>query len=262
MGFVDIVNSQDFINAPNLSFVIGQDKNRNIILGDLKKEPHYLIGGRAASGKTNMLFSMVLSLLLKNKSNELKLILANGKEVNEFEVFEKIEQVKVINDYETFNYVLKYLVNEMELRYSMFMNEKVVNIDEYNKLENVRKLPNIVLIMDEMEGLCRDCGMDENYMIENLICALLQKARASGIHVVMSSQSASRYPVNMICNFVGRIIFNSHENEYRHFTDVRITDELEERGKCAYKQSYSNEMKFVKCPLVDINTIQELMKVK
>jgi len=93
MGFVDIVNSQDFINAPNLSFVIGQDKNRNIILGDLKKEPHYLIGGRAASGKTNMLFSMVLSLLLKNKSNELKLILANGKEVNEFEVFEKIVRI-------------------------------------------------------------------------------------------------------------------------------------------------------------------------
>lgn len=262
MGFVNAVKSEDFISASRLSFVMGHDERKNIVLGDLKKEPHYLIGGRSASGKTNMLFSMVLSLLLKNKSTDLKLILVNGKENNEFEVFEKIEQVKVINDYETFNYILKYLVNEMELRYSMFMNEKVINIEEYNKLENVRKLPNIVLIMDEMECLSGDCGMDENYMIENLICALLQKARASGIHVVMSTQSASRYPVNMICNFVGRIIFKSHENEYRHFTDVRITDELEERGKCAYKQSYSNEMKFVKSPLVDINTIQQLMKVK
>ena len=265
MNFIDIINSDEFINASPLSFVIGADESKNIVLGDLKREPHYLIGGRTASGKTNILFSVVISLLLKNKSSDLKLLVVNGKSNCEFDIFDKIDHVKILQDFESFSYILNYLVNEMELRYSMFMNEKVRNIDDFNNSSSVlsgkvRKLPHIVLLIDDSEILTGLASYDEQILIENNICALLQKARASGIHIIMTTQSASRIPANMLCNIVGRIAFNMYHEEYRYILNSINVPKLN-NGECLYKSSYSNTLNQVKVPLVDINTIQELIKL-
>lgn len=266
MDFVNLVNTDEFINSSPLSVVIGEGDNGEVILTDIQKAPHMIVGGASASGKTNFLFSIVLSLLLKNKASDLKIITVEGRDgyAKEYEIFEKIKQVKTIYDFEGFTYILKYLVNEMELRYSMLQKAQVRNIEQYNNCEDVvsgrlDKLPYIVVILDEIVSYLINDEYEINNELANRLYALVQKSRASGIHIILSSIFIDRLPRDLLANIPTRICFKIDSYLSRLILDGCSTDGLDGKGICLYKSITNNEPKKVKCPHVNLKTIQDIM---
>lgn len=268
MNFVDLVNTDEFINSSPLSVVVGEGSDGEVVLADIQKAPHMIVGGMSASGKTNFLFSVVLSLLLKNKVSDLKIITVEGRDgyAKEYEVFEKIKQVKTIYDFEGFTYILKYLVNEMELRYSMLQKAEVRNIEQYNKCEDVLsgrldKLPYIVVVLDDIVSYLINDEFDINNELVNQLCSLIQKSRASGIHVIISSIFIDKLPRNLLANIPTRVCFKIDSYVSRLILDGYVAENLERKGYCLYKSITSIEPKKVKCPLVNLKTIQDIMRV-
>jgi S-DNA-T family DNA segregation ATPase FtsK/SpoIIIE len=158
--------------------VVGED-----VSFDLASAPHLLVGGTTGAGKSVCLHSLILSLLLQNDKNNLKLALIDPKRV-EFANYSKLSNLykdSIATEISEAKEFLKDLVDEMEARYSDFEKLNVSNIYEARK--KGRSMPFIVLLIEEMADLIlQDKG------IEPLIVRLVAKARASGIHLVVATQ--------------------------------------------------------------------------
>lgn len=152
---------------------------------DISKMPHCLIAGATCSGKTNVIHTMIVSLLLKYSPKQVRLVLGDPKRV-EFKEYSKLPHLlyPIIMDTPNAEAVLKELTSEMEKRYILLANSGALTIEKYNKHapEN-EKLPYILLVIDEFSDWI--LGSD---IINNAICSLALKARATGIHIILSTQ--------------------------------------------------------------------------
>ena len=170
-------------NEAKLNCYVGVSVTGDDVSFDLASAPHLLVGGTTNSGKSVCLHSIILSLLLKHKPENLQLGLIDPKRV-EFSSYAKLKNIyegSIVTEVPAAKELLTTLVGEMDSRYAMFESMNASNIAEARA--KGKKLPFIVLFIEEMADLVLQ---DKN--IEPLIVRLAQKARAAGIHLVLATQ--------------------------------------------------------------------------
>lgn len=184
-------------SAP-LMFAVGKDISGKVVMADLAKMPHLLIGGTTGSGKSVMMNTLIVSLLYRNAPSDLKLIMIDPKQV-EMSLYDDIPHLltPIITESDKAVSAMKWAVNEMERRYKLMREEHVKNIIEYNKkmaknagktaedADGGEKMPYIVVIVDEMSDIMMAAGKE----LEPPIVRIAQKGRAAGIHLVLATQN-------------------------------------------------------------------------
>ena len=188
----EILDSKLFQEAASpLTLALGKDIVGKPFITDLKKLPHLLIAGTTGSGKSVGINAMILSLLYKNSPDQLRLLMIDPKML-EFSTYNDIPHLltPVITKPKQAIIALNNMVNEMERRYELMAESRTKNIENYN--EKVKQIggesfPYIVVIIDELADLMMTSGKD----VELSIARLAQKARASGIHLIVATQRPS-----------------------------------------------------------------------
>lgn len=226
-----------------LMFAIGKNLVGEPISDNLAKGPHYLVAGATGSGKSVCLNVMITSLIMRYSPEELRLILIDPKRV-EFRIYEHIPHLMIddiINEPKKVIAVLTWAYAEMERRYKIFeeCGGMIVDIGSYNEniaSDTVPKMPRIVIVIDELADLMQMCKKD----LESRICALAQKARSAGIHLVLATQRPS---VDVItgtikANLASRIAFKvSNFNDSMTILGEQGAEKLLGNGDMLYKNS-------------------------
>jgi S-DNA-T family DNA segregation ATPase FtsK/SpoIIIE len=206
----EIISSKEFNNKDiKIPITLGKSISGFPIVGDLVSMPHLLIAGTTGSGKSVCINTLILSILYRHKPEDCKLIMIDPKML-ELSIYQRIPHLltSVITEPKKATTALKWVVKEMEKRYREMTEIGVRNISGFNdkaSSESKKKMPYIVVIVDEMADLMMIAGKE----IENYIQRLAQMARAAGIHIVMATQRPS---VDVItgtikANFPTRISF-------------------------------------------------------
>ena len=193
-----------------LALALGKDIAGNPVVADLAKMPHLLVAGTTGSGKSVAINAMILSLLYKSEPRTVRLILVDPKML-ELSVYQDIPHLlaPVVTDMKQAANALHWCVAEMERRYKLMSWVGVRNLSGYNhKVAEAEKtgkpledpasiesgnpqpltvLPHIVVVIDELADLMMVVGKK----VEELIARLAQKARASGIHLILATQRPS-----------------------------------------------------------------------
>lgn len=187
----EVLESEEFKNNKSkLAFAIGKDVAGANIVADLAKMPHLLIAGATGSGKSVCINTLIASILYKATPDEVKLLMIDPKVV-ELSIYKNIPHllIPVVTDPKKAAGALNWAVVEMTERYKKFAANNVRDINGYNAMnkEDVAKLPQIVVIIDELADLMMVSPGD----VEDSICRLAQMARAAGIHLVVATQRPS-----------------------------------------------------------------------
>ena len=191
--FREILESNEFKNNNyKVACALGKDITGKCIVTDISKMPHVLIAGATGSGKSVCINTLIVSVLYKYSPEDVKLLMVDPKVV-ELNVYNGIPHllIPVVTDPKKAAAALNWAVNEMTRRYKLFADNGVRNVDSYNELVKKgvidKKLPYIVIIIDELADLMMACPRD----VEDYICRLAQMARAAGMHLVIATQRPS-----------------------------------------------------------------------
>ena len=198
--FRDLLESDAFQKFPsNIAFAVGKDISGQVVVADIAKMPHLLIAGATGSGKSVCINTLIMSILYKAKPDDVKLIMVDPKQV-ELSIYNGIPHMlsPVVTDPKKAAGALNWAVLEMTNRYQLFAQYNVRNLQGYNEKvkavtgseegnEDLKKLPQIVIIVDELADLM----MVAHGEVEDAIVRLSQLARAAGIHLVIATQRPS-----------------------------------------------------------------------
>jgi S-DNA-T family DNA segregation ATPase FtsK/SpoIIIE len=207
----EVLGSQAYADsASQLTLGLGKDIVGVPVVADLQKMPHCLVAGTTGAGKSVGINAMILSLLYKAEARDVRLLLIDPKML-EMSVYEGIPHLlcPVVTDMKQAANALNWGVGEMERRYKLMSRLGVRNVSSYNKKlaeaaekgellanpfsltpenpEPLERLPFIVIVIDELADLMMVIGKK----VEELIARLAQKARASGIHLILATQRPS-----------------------------------------------------------------------
>ena len=198
--------SKDLVQKGTLNIPVGVDVYGKTHTLDLAKAPHLLVAGATGAGKSVAMNVFISTLVEQNNVNELGLVLIDPKR-SEFFDFEDVSHLltQVITENEDARSALDWACLEMEERYKLLQKARAKNIDEYNAQGNNMK--KIVIVIDELADLL--LSGDIKTEIEASIIRLAQKARASGIHLIVATQRPSVDVVTGLlkANFPTRIAF-------------------------------------------------------
>lgn len=228
-------------NKPDEKLVVGlgRDISGDAKLTKLNKMPHLLVAGSTGSGKSVCINGIIISILMRAKPNEVKMMMIDPKMV-ELNIYNGIPHLlaPVVTDARKASQALKKVVSEMERRYDLFSHTGTRNIEGYNKHvdkfneENVEKhprLPFIVVIVDELADLMLVAAGD----VEDSIMRLAQMARAAGIHLIIATQRPSVDVLTGVikANIPSRIAFAvSSQIDSRTILDMGGAERLLGRG--------------------------------
>ena len=178
----------------NLDIPFGKSISGELKFASLADFPHLLIAGTTGSGKSIFVHSAIITLLMRNKPEEMKLIMVDPKKV-EMNYYVDIPHLlcPVISDVRKVPVCFNRLVEEMERRYTLFQTNLVRDIkgfNEFAKTKGLQPLPYIVVFIDEYADLIDTCKE-----VREPVVRIVQKARAAGIHMVFATQRPS---VNVI----------------------------------------------------------------
>jgi DNA segregation ATPase FtsK/SpoIIIE, S-DNA-T family len=235
-----ILEELDFkASGSTLTFALGRDVAGKAQAVDLAKMPHLLIAGATGSGKSVMVNALITSLLCEATPDDVRMILMDLKRV-ELAAYNGLPHllVPVITEPERAKAALKWAVNEMEARYRRLAGSSARNIRAFNetRVDPEDRMPYIVIIIDELADLM----MREGKNVEDPIVRLAQKARATGIHLVLATQRPS---VNVVtglikANFPSRIAFAmASQIDSRTILDAPGAEDLIGRGDMLYQPS-------------------------
>ncbi len=234
----EILESGSFKNNKSkLNVALGRDIQGEATCADLAKMPHLLVAGTTGSGKSVCLNTMIVSLLYNAKPDEVKLIMIDPKKV-EFTVYRNIPHllVPVVADPRKAAGALSWAVAEMDKRYALFAEKGVRNLQGYNNYalsENLPKMPQIVIIIDELSDLM----MAASNEVEDSICRLAQKARAAGMHLIVATQRPSVDVITGLikANIPSRIAFAvKSQIDSRTIIDTQGAEKLLGNGDMLY----------------------------
>lgn len=226
-----------------LEVPLGKDISGNIRSADLTKMPHLLVAGSTGSGKSVAINGIIVSILMKAKPNEVKLMMIDPKKV-ELSIYNGIPHLltPVVTNPRKAAQALQKVVQEMERRYELFAASGQRNIDGYNDFvheENLNEgtahptLPYIVVIVDELADLMMVASKE----VEAAITRLAQMARAAGIHMILATQRPSVDVITGIikANVPSRIAFAvSSGTDSRTIIDQNGAEKLLGRGDMLY----------------------------
>lgn len=235
----EVLENNEFIESnKKLAFALGKDISGKCVVGDLSKMPHTLIAGATGSGKSVCINSLIISLLYKYSPDEVKLLMVDPKVV-ELNVYNGIPHllIPVVTDPKKAAAALNWAVNEMTNRYKLFADAGVRNMESYNDLFDKgiieKKLPYIVIIVDELADLMMVCPND----VEDYIGRLAQMARAAGMHLVIATQRPSVDVITGVikANIPSRISFAvSSQIDSRTILDGSGAEKLLGKGDMLY----------------------------
>ncbi len=195
-----------------LLVTLGKDIMGKPTYCEINKTPHLLVAGSTGSGKSVCINSMLVSILMRTKPDEVKLVLVDPKKV-ELSIYNGVPHllIPVVTDPKKANIALKKIVQEMENRYDLFEASGTKNIAGYNAYlekkhgSNYKKLPYIVVIIDELADLMLVAAKE----VEESIMRITQMARAAGIHLIVATQRPSTDVITGVvkANIPSRISF-------------------------------------------------------
>ncbi len=270
----ELLASDEFEDhTSNLAFAVGKDIGGKTIIADIAKMPHLLIAGATGSGKSVCINTLIMSLLYKSSPEDVKLIMIDPKVV-ELSTYNGIPHllIPVVTDPKKAAGALNWAVAEMTRRYQLFAEYQVRNLQGYNeKVKSIemledenkpQKLPQIVIIVDELADLMMVAPGD----VEDAICRLAQLARAAGIHLIIATQRPS---VNVItglikANMPSRMAFAvSSGVDSRTILDMNGAEKLLGKGDMLfYPYGYPKPVRIQGAFVSDeeVNTVVEFLK--
>jgi S-DNA-T family DNA segregation ATPase FtsK/SpoIIIE len=264
-GLLDEPEMQE--NAATLAVPLGRDIAGHPVVGDLSRMPHLLVAGATNAGKSVCLHALISAILMRARPDEVKFILVDPKRV-EMRLYDGIPHLysPVVYSPREAADVLRKAIREMEKRYDLFALKACVNIAEYNELAAMPKedeldefepLPRVVIVIDELADLM----MQSKAEFEFSVCRIAQLARATGIHLVISTQRPS---VNVItgtikANFPSRIALGvTSQHDSRTILDGQGAERLIGRGDMLYAPVDANQAKRLQGAYVPREDLQRL----
>ena len=219
--------------------VLGKDIMGNPRWMEVNKTPHLLIAGATGSGKSVCVNSIITSILMRAKPDEVKLVMVDPKKV-ELSMYNGAPHLlaPVVNDPKKASIVLKKIVEEMEHRYDLLSETGTKNIEGYNKKmeakieageQGIKKLPYIVVLIDELADLMLVAAKE----VEDSIMRITQMARAAGIHLIVATQRPSTDVITGVvkANIPSRIAFTvSSSIDSRTILDMTGAEKLIGKG--------------------------------
>ena len=258
-------------SASRLTLALGKDIMGTSVVTDLAKMPHLLIAGATGSGKSVGLNAMILSILFKATPEEVRFLLVDPKRI-ELSMYEDIPHLlhPVVFNPKEATTALHWAVGEMERRYALLSDLSVRNIEGYNQKARAKKtdprieegilprgLPYLVIVIDELADLMLVSSRDtEEYLIR-----LAQKARASGIHLIVATQRPSVDVITGLikANFPTRISYQvSARTDSRVILDAMGAERLLGRGDLLFMPPGTSRLKRIHGPFV---TEEEVTRV-
>lgn len=239
--FGDILTDEYIQSKKNLLVALGKNIDGTPVFQNIIDMPHALIAGATKSGKSVCINTLLVSLLIKNSPDQLKLILVDPKKV-ELAFYNNLPHLAtpVIDDPMIATEALIWAADEMDRRYEILAAARARNIEEYNRRRQMRSdlenLPFIVIIVDEFNDLIMQCGVEANAAI----IRLAQKARAAGIHLILATQRPTVNVVNgtIKANITCRIAFRvATDNDSRIILDEQGAESLLGRGDMLIKNN-------------------------
>jgi len=221
------------LEAGTLNIPIGVDVYGKTMVKDLREMPHLLIAGSTGSGKSVMLNVILHSLLHQNTPQELNLVLIDPKRV-ELKPFAEYPHVlsRIIHKHTEAIKALKWLVTEMDERYTKLESASYRNIEDYNH-DNVEQMPKLVVVIDEFASLILTKERGEPSEAELMIVRLAQEGRAAGIHLIVATQRPSVDVVTGLikANLPTRIAFmTTSKTDSQIVLDLSGAEELVGKG--------------------------------
>ena len=229
------------LSDSKLLTTLGRDIMGKPVYCEINKTPHLLVAGSTGSGKSVCINSIIVSLLMRSKPDEVKLVLVDPKKV-ELSMYNGVPHLlaPVVTDPKRANIALKKIVVEMENRYELFSESGTKNIAGYNtyvEKENekrsedtkLNKLPFIVVIIDELADLMLVAAKE----VEDSIMRITQMARAAGIHLIVATQRPSTDVITGVvkANIPSRISFAvSSQIDSRTILDMAGAEKLLGKG--------------------------------
>ncbi|MBQ4096156.1 MAG: DNA translocase FtsK [Oscillospiraceae bacterium] len=235
----ELIDSDEFRDAKGkLNFVVGKNIEGGIVVGDISKMPHVLIAGTTGSGKSVFTNSIIMNILYRATSDEVKLLLIDPKQV-EFPIYNGIPHLisPVITEPRKAAGALGWAVTEMLRRYKLFADNSVRDLIDYNEQaqeQGYDKLAQIVIVIDELADLMMAASKE----VEDSICRLAQLARAAGMHLIIATQSPRVDVVTGLikANFPSRVALKvSNNTDSRIILDEGGAEKLLGNGDLLYK---------------------------
>lgn len=253
----------EFASSGPLGFVIGRDVSGEPIFSDIAKMPHLLIAGSTGSGKSVTIHSLLIALLYKNSPATLKLILIDPKRV-ELSIYEGMPHLVapvVTESKKTLN-VFRWAVQEMERRYEVLLEAGCRDIKSYNGKNQNEQLPYLLLVIDELADLMSSYGRE----VEGSIIRLAQMARATGIHLVVSTQRPSVEVITGLikANITSRIALQvASQVDSRTILDTAGAEKLLGNGDLLFISSDFSKPKRIQAAYVseeEINKVTDFIR--
>jgi len=247
---------------------LGKDIMGRPQLADLSKMPHLLIAGSTGSGKSVCTNTIICSILMRYKPDEVKLMLVDPKKV-ELSNYNGIPHLlcPVVSDPKKASIALQKLVSEMERRYDLFSEKNVKNIGGYNDLidkenknrdDKIPRMTYIVAIIDELADLMLVASKE----VEDSIMRITQMARAAGIHLIVATQRPSTDVITGVvkANIPSRIAFAVASNiDSRTILDSSGAEKLLGKGDMLYLPMGENVPTRIQGCFIDDNEIKRII---
>jgi DNA segregation ATPase FtsK/SpoIIIE, S-DNA-T family len=257
---------------------LGKDSEGRPLVHDLADMPHLLIAGTTGTGKSVCLNTIILSILMTRRPDEIKMIMLDPKGGVEMEVYSKIPHLMhpIVTDMKKSEAILAWAVDKMEERYDLLRRARVRNIAGYNDLkpdeilrrvnpedDEERKripphMPYIMIVIDEMSDLMLQMKKE----VEGHIIRLAQKSRAAGIHLVVATQKPTVDVITGLIksNLPSRICFKvTNKSDSRVVLDAMGADKLLGKGDMLFLPPGTSDLVRAQGTYASDNEIQQVV---